>query len=170
MKPGPIARKFDKDEIARPAAPLARIFEQQRARSRAAPSTPCPERADRLRRLRRLLLAHRGALAAAISADFGQRSLHETELLEVNPVLDGIGHSLRHGLSWTLPQRRRPGYKFWPGTAWLMPQPLGVAGIVVPWNYPLALSLGPPQCALAAWSASQSRIFSYTWMRDNRSR
>ncbi|QOY96520.1 aldehyde dehydrogenase family protein [Massilia sp. UMI-21] len=90
-------------------------------------------RAGRLRR-------QRGALAAAISADFGHRSLHETELLEINPVLDGIAHSLRHGAGWMRPQRRRPGFKFWPGTARLMPQPLGVAGIVVPWNYPLLLA------------------------------
>lgn len=150
------------DDSARPAASLTRIFQQQRARARAVPFAAWGLRADRLGRLRGLLLAHRGALAAAISADFGQRSRHETELLEVNPVLDAIAHSLRHGRSWMRPRRRRPGYKFLPGTAWLMPQPLGVAGIVVPWNYPLALALGPAQCALAAGNSVLIKVSELT--------
>lgn len=129
---------------------LSRIFDQQQAGARAEPPAPWALRADRLRRLRSLVLDKRAALAAAISDDFGHRSRHETELLEVNPLLDGIAHALRHGPRWMRPRRRRPGIKFWPGTAWLLPQPLGVAGIVVPWNYPLLLSLGPAQCALAA--------------------
>lgn len=150
MELSAIAVESGTDEVARAAPSLAAIFEQQRARSRTEPAASWEVRAERLRRLRALLLEHRGALAAAISADFGQRSRHETELLEINPALDGIAHALRHGRTWMRPQRRRPGYKFWPGTACLLPQPLGVAGIVVPWNYPLVLSLGPATCALAA--------------------
>jgi acyl-CoA reductase-like NAD-dependent aldehyde dehydrogenase len=129
---------------------LARIFALQHAASRAIPSVPWTVRADRLRRLRALLQDHRGALAAAISADFGQRSRHETELLEINPLLDGIAHSLKHGPAWMRPRRRPVSFKYQPGAASLMPQPLGVAGIVVPWNYPLALSIGPLNGALCA--------------------
>ena len=163
MEPSAIERHSGAGETARPADALARTFEQQqRARSRAASPPSWTLRADRLRRLRSLLLEHRGPLAEAISADFGHRSRHETELLEVNPVLDGIMHSLRHGRSWMRPQRRRPGYKFLPGTAWLMPQPLGVAGIVVPWNYPLILSLGPAQCALAAGNSGLIKVSELT--------
>lgn len=138
------------DQAVHTGASLASVFQRQREQARSVAPAPWPLRADRLERLRGLLLAHRGALAAAISADFGQRSRHETELLEVNPVLDAIAYALRHGQGWMRPRRRSPGYKFLPSTAWLMPQPLGVAGIVVPWNYPLVLSLGPASCALAA--------------------
>lgn len=150
MEPSANAVLTPTAENARRADLLTHIFERQRLRSRGVAPVTWALRADRLRRLRALLLAHRGALAAAISADFGHRSRHETELLEVNPVLDSIAHSLRYGRNWMRPRRRWPGYKFWPGEGWLLPQPLGVAGIVVPWNYPLVLSLGPAQSALVA--------------------
>lgn len=161
MEPSALAAQPGAGELASLAS-LTSIFQQQRQHVRTGPPLPWALRADRLRRLRALLLAHRGALAAAVSADFGQRSLHETELLEVNPVLDGIDYSLRHGRSWMQPRRRRPGYKFFPGTAWLLPQALGVAGIVVPWNYPLALSLGPAQCALAAGNSALIKVSEFT--------
>lgn len=125
-------------------------FAALRAKSRSDGHVPWPIRANRLHRLHALVRENRSAIAAAISTDFGQRAVHETELLEINHVLDGIRHSLRHGRSWMKTRKRAPGYKYWPGQAAIMPQPLGVVGIVVPWNYPLELSLGPANSALAA--------------------
>jgi coniferyl-aldehyde dehydrogenase len=143
-------------------AGLNRVFALQHAASRASPSVPWQVRADRLRRLRQLLLDHRGPLAAAISADFGQRSRHETELLEINPLLDGIAHSLKHGPAWMRQRQRGVSFKYQPGSAALMPQPLGVAGIVVPWNYPLALSIGPLNGALCAGNRALVKLSELT--------
>ncbi|MCC6069424.1 coniferyl aldehyde dehydrogenase [Massilia sp. GCM10020059] len=145
-----------------PTTELTRIFALQHAASRASPDTPWAVRADRLERLRKLLRDHRGALASAISADFGQRSHHETELLEINPLLDGIAHSLRHGPAWMRQRRRAVSFKYQPGAASLMPQPLGVAGIVVPWNYPLALSVGPLNGALCAGNRALVKLSELT--------
>jgi acyl-CoA reductase-like NAD-dependent aldehyde dehydrogenase len=131
-------------------AVLSAMFEALRAKSRSDNVVPWQTRADRLKRLRSLVRDNRGAIAAAISADFGQRSRHETELLEINHVLDGIAHSLKHGAHWMKKEDRERSYKYWPGRAFILPQPLGVVGVVVPWNYPLDLSLGPANCALAA--------------------
>jgi coniferyl-aldehyde dehydrogenase len=144
------------------AVALSRRFELQRAQSRSDPSTPWKTREDRLRRLRALVLDNRTAIAAAISNDFGQRSRHETELLEINHVLDGIAHSLKHGRRWMQQTRRHSGYKYWPGKAMLMPQPLGVVGIVVPWNYPLDLSLGPANSALVAGNRAMIKLSELT--------
>jgi acyl-CoA reductase-like NAD-dependent aldehyde dehydrogenase len=131
-------------------AAMSALFEAQRAASRSDGLVPWELRADRLKRLQALVRDNRARIAAAISRDFGQRSRHETELLEINHVLDGIGHSLRHGRRWMKRSARDTGYKFWPGQAWILPQPLGVIGVVSPWNYPLELSLGPANSALAA--------------------
>ncbi len=145
-----------------PVAALSATFALQRAASRAEPFAAWAVRADRLRRLAALLREHRAALAAAISADFGQRSRHETELLELTPLLDGINHALRHGQSWMRERARLPGYKYWPGRACLMPQPLGVAGIVVPWNYPLALAAGPLTSAFVAGNRAMLKLSELT--------
>jgi hypothetical protein len=48
------------------------------------------------------------------------------------------------------PQRRATGLWFLPGRSQVVFQPLGVVGIVVPWNYPLYLAVGPIVAALAA--------------------
>lgn len=141
---------------------LSATFAAQRSASRAPAPVPWALRADRLRRLRQILLDHRGALAAAISADFGQRSRHETELLEINPQIDAINHSLRHGQSWMRARRRPVGYKYLPGRASLEPQPLGVCGIVTPWNYPLGLSFGPLNSALVAGNRAMVKLSELT--------
>jgi aldehyde dehydrogenase (NAD+)/coniferyl-aldehyde dehydrogenase len=144
------------------SAALSAAFELQRAASRAEPFAAWATRADRLRRLRHLLRANRATLAAALSDDFGHRSRHETELLEITPLLDGIADSLRHGAAWMRERRHFPGYKYWPGKAALLPQPLGVAGIVVPWNYPLALSLGPLTSAFVAGNRAMLKLSELT--------
>ena len=141
---------------------MSAVFAAQRDASRRLISTPWAVRADRLRRLRQLLLDQRGALAAAISDDFGQRSPHETELLEINPMIDGLNHALRHGRSWMGAQRRPVGLKFLPGRAAVEPQPLGVCGIVVPWNYPLGLSIGPLTSALVAGNRAMVKMSELT--------
>lgn len=116
----------------------------------ADPLPPWPARAARLRVLQSMLLEHRRAFAEAIHADFGQRPVEETDLLEVFPGLSAIRHALRHGRRWMRPQRRLAGLLFLPARTEMRPQPLGVVGVIVPWNYPLYLAVGPLVDALVA--------------------
>jgi acyl-CoA reductase-like NAD-dependent aldehyde dehydrogenase len=148
--------------MAPEAIALSATFAVQREASRRLAPAAWALRADRLRRLRQLLLDHRGALAAAINDDFGRRSRYETELLEINPMIDGIDHSLRHGQSWMGARKRAVSVKYWPGRATLEPQPLGVCGIVVPWNYPLSLSIGPLNSALVAGNRAMVKLSELT--------
>ncbi|KVM95092.1 coniferyl aldehyde dehydrogenase [Burkholderia stagnalis] len=129
---------------------LVASFERQR---RAFAQEPYPALATRLSRLNRLaawLDAHETDIVRAIDADFQGRSAHETRLAEVFIVRAGIRHAQRHLKQWMRTQRVSTALHFRPGHNRLMPQPLGVAGIIAPWNYPLQLSLGPALAALAA--------------------
>ena len=129
---------------------LVLAFERQRAAQALDPSPPWSVRADRLRRLKRLLVAHEAAIGDAIDTDFGGRPRIETELAEVWPSLEEVKGALRHGAGWMKPRRAGVGKWFVPARAQVWPQPLGVVGVIVPWNYPLYLAVGPMAAALAA--------------------
>ena len=131
-------------------ADLGLVLERQRAVWAAEPCPPWPVRADRLRRVQRLLQQHEADIARAIDADFGGRPAIETELAEVWPSLEAVKDALRHGPGWMKPRRAGVGKWFVPARAQILPQPLGVVGIIVPWNYPLYLAVGPMVAALAA--------------------
>lgn len=126
---------------------------------------PFPDWATRARRLRALDAAvrqHREEIAEAINADFGCRPREETDMLEVFPSLSAIRHALRHGRRWMQPKRRLAGMAFLPASTELRPQPLGVVGIIVPWNYPLFLAIGPLVDALVAGNRAMVKMSEYT--------
>ena len=90
------------------------------------------------------------AICEAIHADFGNRSFHETRILEITPCLMGLRHTRKKLRKWIKPQRRHVSMIF-PGAGnRVIPQAKGVVGIITPWNYPLFLAISPMTCALAA--------------------
>ena len=129
---------------------MADVFQAQRQASRRALNVSAAVRRDRLQRLLALLRKHAGEFEVAISSDFGHRSAHETRLAESFVVEAGLKLALRRLNRWLWPRRIATELPFWPGSNRLMPQPLGVVGIVSPWNYPLQLTLAPMIGALAA--------------------
>jgi coniferyl-aldehyde dehydrogenase len=129
---------------------LRAAFEQMQRFSRSGSAPTFAERKDHLRRLRTALIEGRDEFAAAISHDFGTRSLRETAMLEVLPVLQTIGDAISHLRRWMGPERRAVQLHFLPARNSVVYQPKGVVLIIAPWNYPLQLALSPLVAALAA--------------------
>ncbi len=129
---------------------LAVLFERQKVASRSLPFPGSGARLATLQTLEDLLRAEGAALAEAVSRDFGGRSLQETQLLELFPSIEAIRHARRHLRRWMRPQSRRTSLWFLPGRSRVVFQPLGTVGVVVPWNYPIYLAVGPIVSALAA--------------------
>ncbi|MEM9716465.1 MAG: aldehyde dehydrogenase family protein [Pseudomonadota bacterium] len=125
-------------------------FERMQAAARSNLVTDLATRKDRLNRLERLLLDNQDALIEAIDADFGNRSATETKAVEFLPLILMLRYSRRRLRRWMRPERCGVHWLFMPSVAKVMPQPLGVIGIMSPWNYPLFLSIGPLIDALAA--------------------
>lgn len=140
--------------------PLA--FDRQRTARAAAPFPGWSERAERLRRLQHMLIEHEAAFIQAINTDFGGRPAVETELAEIWPSLEEIKGALRHGESWMKPRRAGVGKWFLPASGRVVPLPLGVVGIIVPWNYPLYLTIGPLAAALAAGNRAMVKLSEFT--------
>ena len=65
-------------------------------------------------------------------------------------VLGEIKHAAKSLRKWMAPRRIATALQFMPAKNRLIPQPLGVVGIIAPWNYPLQLTLAPAVAALAA--------------------
>ena len=133
-----------------PFAAMRHIFDLQRAASRREAKPTLGQRLNALERLRSLVLDNRQDIAQAISADFGNRPHDETQLLEIVPVVNAIRYARRHLGRWMKSRRRSVDIAFQPAKAWIRYEPLGVIGIIAPWNYPLLLTLSPLIDALAA--------------------
>jgi coniferyl-aldehyde dehydrogenase len=123
------------------------------ARLRAAQQRNVPtyrQRMDDLKRLRVAFKARSDEFAAAMSADFGRRSRHESLLSDTFTVLKEIDYTRRHLRGWMRPKRALADWLFWPAHTEVRYQPLGVVGIIAPWNYPVNLALKPLVAAIAA--------------------
>jgi coniferyl-aldehyde dehydrogenase len=125
-------------------------FHAAHARSREEASPTLEQRCDRLARLRASVAENEARFREAISADFGNRSAVETTIAEALVLYGEIRHATKHLKKWMAPRRIQTTLQFMPGKNRLIPQPLGVVGIIAPWNYPLQLTLAPAVGALAA--------------------
>ena len=132
-----------RDAPSKPAPDAAAILARMKAAQRKAGTPSASARIAKLDRLEAAVLARKDALADAISRDFGNRSKHETIAAEIFVVLSEIRHTRAHLRDWMRPQARDVGLAFLPATAQVVFQPLGVIGIIAPWNYPVQLALAP---------------------------
>lgn len=134
-----------------PAYTFAQSLEQQRAAHRADPYPDLEQRKGHLAALHRFLQENEEGIINAIAADFGVRPATETRLLEIFPVRQGIREASGHVEKWMRSQRRSVDRLVFPGARnRAIPQPLGVVGVLVPWNFPIQLSFGPLADILAA--------------------
>ncbi|MEM1243409.1 MAG: coniferyl aldehyde dehydrogenase [Pseudomonadota bacterium] len=129
---------------------MQRIFQAQKSAHLKNMLPTVKQRKTWLKTLKKTLLNHIDDIVKSIHADFEQRSAYETKILEIVPSVESIKYTIKHLKNWMRPQRKRVSIWFKPAKALLMPQPLGVVGIIVPWNYPIYLALGPLISALSA--------------------
>ena len=148
-------------QLADPATvqQLADALALQRNAYLAQPVPTLEQRKADLRTLQRFVRENKDALLDAISADYGHRSRHETLLAEVFPAIDGVDHTIKHLRGWMKPQRRAVDWRNFMGASnRVIPQPLGVVGVIVPWNFPLNLSLIPLTYIFAAGNRAMVKM------------
>jgi coniferyl-aldehyde dehydrogenase len=140
-----IERTPPADDIVELAPALERLRHAWRARK--------PDYAQRmgdLARLKAAFKARMGEMEAAVRADFGHRSEHETLLADGMTVVTEIDHLRSHLRGWMRPKRASVGWRLWPASAQIRREAVGVVGVMAPWNYPVNLALIPLATAIAA--------------------
>jgi coniferyl-aldehyde dehydrogenase len=135
---------------AAPPEGLAELLARQRRAFQDVGAPSYDQRRADISRLRDALKRRAAAFAEAVSDDFGVRARQETLLADVWPSLQAAHHALRHLRGWMKPRHVPVGLELMPSRARILSQPLGVVGIIAPWNYPVLLALSPLIGALAA--------------------
>ena len=144
-------------------AELEQIVERQRAAFLADPSPSLQERQALLQALAGMVLGHRTQIQEAMSADFGVHPTLATDLIEVLGVAGRAAYAAERLETWMAaePRHADPAL-FGSGRAFVMPQPKGVVGNIVPWNFPFDLSVGPLVEMLAAGNRVVIKPSEYT--------
>jgi coniferyl-aldehyde dehydrogenase len=141
---------------------LATILAVQRKAFLAEGAPTAEERRADLTTLHGLLIDNRKAIAQAVREDFGARSRHETEIAEIATTLHTVRFARRNLGKWMKPRRRKTGIWFLPAANRIIPQPKGCIGIMVPFNFPINLAVGPLTSALAAGNRAMLKMSELT--------
>jgi len=141
---------------------LPALLARQRTAFAKNPMPSAAQRIEWLQTLRKQLIAQQEALIKAIGEDFGNRSADETRIAELMPSILSIRHACAQVRKWMKPSRRSVGLVFQPASACVFYQPLGVVGVIVPWNYPLMLAVGALVGALSAGNRVMLKMSEHT--------
>ena len=143
---------------------MQEVLDRQRAAFTAARPEPVSVRRDRLERLIALSRERGEALARAMSADFGHRSVQQSMLTDIGPGVTAAKYCLKHLSAWTRPERRSVPFPLGllGAKAEIRHEAKGVVGIVSPWNFPVGLTVGPLAQALAAGNRAMIKPSEFT--------
>ena len=138
---------------------LLAVFQKQRKSYLADPIPGLEQRKNDLNALKRMLNENLDAILDAICEDYGNRSRHESLFAEVITVTDGINDTVKKLKKWMKPQKRHVDITLYPGAKnRVVPQPLGLVGLIVPWNFPVNLSFSQLTAVFAAGNRAMVKM------------
>lgn len=149
---------------ARDAAAMLALLQRQRAAFTAELPVGAAIRQDRLKRAIDLVLKGKDRLAAALSEDFGHRSVAMSMMTDMMASVGPLKHALKHLSAWMKPEKRAVMFPLGllGARARVEYQPKGVVGIISPWNFPVNLTFAPLAGALAAGNRAMIKPSEFT--------
>ncbi|WP_461538567.1 coniferyl aldehyde dehydrogenase [Spongorhabdus nitratireducens] len=120
------------------------------------------ERKRVLNKLKASIIKNERAIYDALKKDYGYRSEFDSLIADVLPSVAGINYALKNLKKWMKPSKRHSGLMLAPSSVKVHYQPLGVVGVITPWNFPVFLSLGPAIQALAAGNRVMIKMSEFT--------
>ncbi|MDR6962639.1 coniferyl aldehyde dehydrogenase [Shewanella putrefaciens] len=143
-------------------SPLTQLLQRQRSSYFTNPNPDYATRVEQLTRLKAAILQFQTPLVDALSQDYGHRSIDDSLISDIMPVINNINYCLKNLKKWLKPSVRHAGILLAPANVTVHYQPLGVIGIIVPWNFPVMLSLGPLAAIIAAGNHAMLKMSEFT--------
>jgi coniferyl-aldehyde dehydrogenase len=137
-------------------------FQTMRAAYNAQPAPTYAERVAVLKTLKDSVIKNEQAIYDALKKDYGYRSEFDTLIADVLPSVAGINYALKNLKKWMKPSKRHTGLMHFPSSIKVHYQPLGLVGVITPWNFPIFLALGPAIQALAAGNRVMIKMSEFT--------
>lgn len=157
-----VADIHESDPVQADIAAMQQIFSQQKQAYQEATEWDLAERKAKLSALKSAFLANKEAMVTAVSEDYGHRSRHDTLYADILPTVSQFHYTLKRLAKWMKPSRRSPGLLLAPARISVRYQPVGVVGIVVPWNFPINLAIVPLITAIAAGNRVMLKMSEFT--------
>ena len=141
---------------------MRKVFVQQKTAFDASPYPELKTRRDKLIKLRKQIIRYQDVIAKAISQDFDSRSIEESKLLDLLGSVLEAEHAIKHVHRWMRSSKRHAELLFFSNKLRVEYQPKGVVGVIVPWNFPVYLALGPLVAAIAAGNRVMIKLSEFT--------
>ena len=150
------------DKVSSESKSLTELLEIQKAAFLRDGIPDAKTRIDRINRLSQMLLDHADEITDALDADFGTRPRELSIATDVAGCMIDLAHQRMHAEKWMKESKvgkplRAIGLK-----QRIRRDPLGVVGIMGPWNFPLQLTIVPAGSAFAAGNRVLMRPSSVT--------
>ncbi|AXV67474.1 coniferyl aldehyde dehydrogenase (plasmid) [Pseudoalteromonas lipolytica] len=132
---------------------------KQRAFAKAQGIESYEQRREHLLALKALITNNQERIIKAINLDYGNRSRHETLLAEIINACADINSTLKQLNKWMKVQKRHVDHRMYFGAKnRVIPQPLGVVGLIIPWNFPINLAFSQLAAAFAAGNKAMVKM------------
>lgn len=141
---------------------MKQSFEKLKAQFEQDSFPSIKTRRGRLQAIRGLFEEYTDQLCETISQDFGYRSAHETKLTEIFPIMTQLKYTEDHLALWLHEEHRPVDFFFQWARAKVIHVPLGVVGIITPWNFPLLLAFSPLITAIAGGNMAMLKMSELT--------
>ncbi|KGY13114.1 coniferyl aldehyde dehydrogenase [Vibrio tubiashii] len=141
---------------------LKYLFAEVKAHYQTLPYPKLEQRLTLLQALKCQLIECKDKLVEALSQDYGQRSEFDSLICDVLPAVAHINYTQKRLKGWMKASKRRAGLMLFPSKINVEYQPLGVVGVIVPWNFPIVLSIAPIVTALAAGNRVMVKLSEHT--------
>jgi len=148
-----------------PKEQMQDVLDRQRAAYLAEGVVSTETRIDRIERAVNVLKKHETRLVEAMSADFGHRSEHQSLFTDIAASVGPLRHAQANVAKWRKPEKRKAGpfpLNLLGAKARVEYQPLGVVGVISPWNFPVNLTFSPLAGILAAGNRCMIKPSEYT--------